>query len=180
MSAPILIDCDGVLSNMTRSVLALAAEHGVFRTPDDVTTWDYANCLGWRNVYAEIERATREREFVYRMHPYAGAFAFLRRLEAEHGRDNVLVCTSAFNADWAQQRLSWLADFAGVAKERVIITNRKDLVRGVLLDDAPHHVEGRDRAIVYDHPYNRDVSGARARDFAEAEALIRAAVGGWW
>lgn len=157
MIAPILVDCDGVLANMDRSVLALAAEHGILdKTEADITTWDYADCLGWIGVDAAVDRAVREREFVYRMQPYPGAFMALRRLEATFGVDNVFVCTATSSGDWAHQRYDWLRDFAGVAHKRVIMTTAKRHVAGFLIDDKPKNLEGRpwEQAFLVARPHN--------------------------
>lgn len=145
MSEPILIDCDGVITNMTRSVLQLAHDRSeaLDKGPEDVTNWDYGISLGWRDVDAAINEAILHREFVYRMHPYPGAFLALRRLELVYGKENVLVCTSPWNAEWASQRYAWLQDFAGVPKERVIMCLRKELIAGFLVDDHVENLKGR-------------------------------------
>ncbi len=144
MTTPILVDCDGVISNMTRSVLLLAADHGIYdKTEADVTNWEYDISLGWKGVNDVITRAIRDREFVYRMHPYPGAFMALRRLEAEYGADNVIVCTSPWNAEWASQRYAWLEDFAGVKRKRVIMCSKKHLISGFLIDDHVENLKGR-------------------------------------
>lgn len=145
MKNPILVDCDGVISNMTRSVLQLAHERSeaLDTTEEDVTNWDYAVSLGWEGVTAAIEQAIREREFVYRMHPYPGAFMALRRLELVYGKENVLVCTSPWNAEWASQRYAWLQDFAGIERKRVIMCSRKELIAGFLIDDHVENLKGR-------------------------------------
>jgi 5'(3')-deoxyribonucleotidase len=142
---PILVDCDGVISDMTRSVLALAHERSIAldKGPDDITNWEYTISLAWSGADEAITRAVREREFVYRMHPYPGAFMALRRLEQAFGADNVLVCTSPWNAEWASQRYAWLQDFAGVSKKRVVMCTRKELVSGFLIDDHAKNLAGR-------------------------------------
>lgn len=142
---PILIDCDGVISNMTRSVLQLAHERSeaLDKGPEDVTNWEYDISLGWKGVNAAITDAIARREFVYRMHPYPGAFMALRVLEKTFGKENVLVCTSPWNAEWASQRYAWLQDFAGVERKRVIMCSRKELVAGFLIDDHVENLKGR-------------------------------------
>lgn len=142
---PILVDCDGVISNMSRSVLALAWERSIAldKTEADIHNWEYTISLEWREANCAITDAIRDREFVYRMQPYPGAFLALRRLEERFGKDNVLICTSPWNADWASQRYAWLQDFAGVAKQRVVMCSRKELIPGFLIDDHAKNLEGR-------------------------------------
>lgn len=145
MTNPILVDCDGVISNMTRSVLALAHGRGIAldKTEDDVNTWDYQTCLGWIDVDRWIDEAVRQREFTYRMRPYPGAFMALRRLEEAVGKENVLICTSPWSGEWAAQRYAWLAEFAGVDASRVIMCRQKHRIPGFLIDDAPKNLGGR-------------------------------------
>lgn len=141
---PILVDCDGVIADMTQSVLQLAREVNIFdKGPEDITDWDYRVSLGWPGVNEAITRAVLHREFVYRMHPYSGAFMALRRLEATFGKENVLVCTSPWCAEWAAQRYAWLADFAGVDEGRVIMCRQKHRIPGFLIDDSAKNLEGR-------------------------------------
>lgn len=160
MTLPILVDCDGVLSNMTRSVLQLAAEHGYLdKLEEDIADWSYASSIGWPSVNAAITNATLTREFVYRMRPYPGAFMALRRLEAAFGKENVLVCTSPWPeapGEWAAQRYAWLRYFASVESKRVIMCSAKHLVPGFLIDDHPKQLEGRpfENAFLVARPHN--------------------------
>jgi hypothetical protein len=133
----ILVDCDGVIANMTHSVLQLARDKAnVFdKGEEDITAWDYGASLGWPGVNHAIDEAVLHHEFVYRMVPFAGAFAALRRLEARFGKDNVLVCTSPWCGEWAAQRYAWLKDFADVDHGRVIMCKQKHRIPGFLIDD---------------------------------------------
>lgn len=165
MTLPILVDCDGVLSDMTGSVLQLAREKAqVFdKGPEDVTDWDYGVALGWPGANQAITDAVRYREFVYRMKPYVGAFTALRELEAAFGASNVIVCTAPWGAEWAAQRYAWLEEFAKVPMHRVIMTVRKDLTAGFLVDDYPENFVGRARGWLVTQPHNEAfrLSGAR-------------------
>lgn len=145
MNKPILVDCDGVITNMSRSVLALAHERSIAldKTEDDITNWEYTISLEWREANVAITDAIRDREFAYRMHPYPGAFLALRKLEARFGKENVLICTSPWNAEWASQRYSWLQDFAGVDRKRVIMCSAKQWISGFLIDDHVDNFKGR-------------------------------------
>jgi 5'(3')-deoxyribonucleotidase len=146
MSRPILVDCDGVLSNLIGSVLTLAHERaGIFKTEADITHYDYGKALEWPRWGVEVEQAVLHREFVYRMRPYSGAFLFLRNLENAVGKENVFVCTKPWKGlpEWIAQRSAWLIDFAGVPTERQIHISNKNLVPGLLIDDDPSNLAGR-------------------------------------
>lgn len=179
MTLPILVDCDGVLSNMTRAVLQLAAENGYLDTlEEDVVHWDYAQSIGWQGVNAAITCATLTREFVYRMPAYVGAFGALRQLEDAFGKDNVLVCTLPWwgaPGEWAAQRYAWLADFAGVDSRRVIMTPRKSQVAGYLIDDYSGNLEGRPvaDAFLVARPHNAQETRFERGTFEQAvERLV--------
>jgi 5'(3')-deoxyribonucleotidase len=146
MSKTVLVDCDGVLANLIGSVLTLAHEKaGIYKTEAEITHYEYGKALDWPRWWVEVEKATREREFVYRMRPYSGAFLFLRNLENAVGKENVFVCTKAWKGlpDWMAQRSAWLMDFAGVPTERQIFCSKKSLIPGFLIDDDPENLQGR-------------------------------------
>ncbi len=159
MKTPILVDCDGVLSDLIGSVLMLARERaGIYKTEADIVHYDYGKALEWPRWWVEVENAVRDREFVYRMHPYPGSFKALRELEAKVGRENVFVCTKAWKGlpEWMAQRSAWLQDFAGVPTERQIFCSDKALIPGLLIDDDPENMKGRDFHSAYcvERPWN--------------------------
>jgi hypothetical protein len=146
MTQPILVDCDGVLADLIGSVLRLAHERaGIYKTEDQITHYDYGHALEWPRWWVEVETAVREREFVYRMRPYAGAIKLLRELESHAGKENVFVCTKPWGGlpDWLAQRSAWLIDVAGVPTERQIHISSKRLVPGFLIDDDPSNLVDR-------------------------------------
>lgn len=145
----ILVDCDGVLSDMTGAVLRLASTEAMIfdKTEADVTCWDYGQALGWKGWREAVDRAVAQREFCWRMEPYPGAADFLRALERRHGADNVLICTSPWNAAWASQRIDWLRRYMGVPLDRVVQAKRKDVCRGFLVDDRIDHLEAHEDGV---------------------------------
>lgn len=171
--SPILIDCDGVLSHFTRACFALAERVGVHATDEDVAEWDTAKCIGYPGLNDAITRAILRDELVYRMPEYPGAIAWLRSLEAEHGADNVFVCTSPWNAEWLSQRAAWL-EKRGVPLQRQIQCSAKHLVPGLLVDDRPGvHLTRTDGAtFCLARPWNKG-DGAPRGDYADASAWLR-------
>lgn len=176
MSNPILVDCDGVLSNLIGSVCQLAAERaGIYTREDEVTEYDYGRALRWHRWEVEVEQAVLHREFVYRMRPYPGAFMALRRLEAAVGEENVFVCTKPWKKlpEWMAQRSAWLQDFAGVPTRRQIFISEKRLVAGFLIDDDPRNLAGRsfNDAFCVARPWNTEAPFTRGT-LDEAVALL--------
>ena len=175
MIPPVLIDCDGVLSDFVRSVLDLAAlrndVHGV--TEADVTMWDFHTRLLHPDMGATINQAIARDEFVFRMREHEGAIAWLRQLEREHGEDNVFVCTSPWNAEWTAQRASWL-ERRGVPLRRQIQCSAKHLVSGYLVDDRPGvHAHRNWPTFCLDRPWNALSVEPLRGGYAEASAWLR-------
>lgn len=176
MTRPILVDCDGVLSNLIHSVIELAhTKAGIFSREEDVTNYDYGGALGWPRWEHAVEEATKNREFVYRMRPYSGATVLLRSLEARVGVDNVYVCTKPWEGlpEWLAQRSAWLRDVMGVPTKRQIHISNKDIIPGFLIDDGPRNLAGRgyNDCFCVARPWNVGCPRERGT-FAEAVALF--------
>lgn len=64
-------------------------------------------------------------------------------------------------------------------RDLCFIADKPQVGADLYIDDAPHNVEALRAAgaavVVFDQPYNRHLAGPRAHDWAEAEALVRAA-----
>ena len=169
---PILVDCDDCIADFTGSALHLAAEKfNVFATPEDVTKPELWDSIGCPHLPVAIDDAVLDNDFVYRMKPIAAGMTFLRQLEAKYGVQNVYVCTAPWSSDsrgqeiatgeWASQRYAWLRDVARVPRKRVIMCNAKHLVNGVLIDDSPKNIKGRDFGYCIAKPNNASYTGPR-------------------
>jgi 5'(3')-deoxyribonucleotidase len=169
----ILVDCDGVLSDMTGAVLEAAArDASIYAKHEDVTCWDYGEALGWKDWRCDVDRAIRERELVYRMKPIKHALEFLHLLEDLHGPENVYVCTAPWDGrgtgQWLAQRSAWLRDFMQVSVKRQIHCDAKELVEGWLIDDKAENLRARTYKVgqpgfLIDRPWNQgqDVGSQR-------------------
>lgn len=71
-------------------------------------------------------------------------------------------------ANWVRKHLPF------VPRHNLVVTYRKDLVRGdFMFDDAPRNLERcRATRIIMDYPYNRDFACYRVLNWAEFEALM--------
>lgn len=177
MKPPVLIDCDGVLSNFVRAVFDLAALRHDARgfTEADVTMWDFHTRLLHPDMNATINHAISRDEFVFRMPEHEGAIAWLHSVEREHGADNVFVCTSPWNAEWTAQRAAWLEQ-RGVPLKRQIQCSAKHLVRGRLIDDRPGVSATREPGSTFclARPWNAASAEPLRGDYSEASAWLRA------
>ncbi len=179
MIAPVLVDVDGVLADFTGGCLGLAREAGILgKTEADITRWDTGACLGWPGLNDAVTRAVAHRDFCYRLREYEGAIAWLRQLEREHGEENVLACTSPWNAEWTSQRAAWL-ERRGVPLQRQIQCSAKHLVSGYLVDDrAGVHVKRAPGAtFCLTRPWNASADEPARGGYEDAAMWLREARG---
>ena len=172
-AGPVLcFDLDGVCCDLASKWLAVYNRdwHDTLSL-DDITEWEWDRFVkpecGFR-VYHYLSRPG----FFADLAPLPGAVESLRRLQQ---RCELVVVTAsprpamADKAAWVRHHLPF------VPKHNLVITHRKDLVRGdIMIDDAPRnlrHFAGE--RILFDYPYNRDFQEChRVRGWPEAEALV--------
>ena len=176
----VLVDCDGVVADYTKTYVAVASR--VLGQPiavEDVTTWEFRDCLGLsafqeRRIELHLARDLDLPEF-------PGAVDALR--EFRHAFDVVFVTSPHPRIPhWTHERARWLeARFPGAP---VIHTSHKAFVGGdVLIDDRPenirHWLEANPEGlgILWARPYNADGAGGaspvvRTNDWGEAALAI--------
>lgn len=179
MKLPILVDCDGILSNWIKAAKTVA-----LRDFDvDVLTEHW----GWTKAIPGLDDKINEEiahnDFCLNMEEYPGSIRWLRRLEAEFGVGRVYVCTAPWNEDWLSQRSHWLAK-RGVPLERQIQVKNKYLVQGHLVDDGDKNLVGGEfNGIRYEHrpwnqgfclarPWNREISFHARGNYEDALAWL--------
>ncbi len=176
MKPPVLIDVDGVLANLTASVLDLARTvAGIYdKVEADVVHWEYEKSIGWPALWHVVGERVNTHELCYRLPEYPGAIAWLRELEREHGEENVLICTSPFNAAWASQRVAWL-EKRGVKLSRQIHCSAKHLVSGFLVDDRAgvHAKRAPGATFCLNRPWNASAVEPVRGGYEEASAWLR-------
>lgn len=178
------VDLDGVCGDHTaafRSVVA--AERGM--DPSELpeqTSWNYHE---WGLDDDEFEllhrRAVLEHRIFRTMPVIEGCAAALWRLS--DAGVWIRLITHRLYANWghavaAADTVAWL-DGAGIPYRDLCFLGQKPQVEAdAYVDDAPHNVEALREAgatvIVYDQPYNRHVSGPRARSWDQVEELVLA------
>ncbi len=173
MSKPVLLfDLDGICSNLMKKWLTTYNQDWDDRlTEADITSWDWDHLVKpacGKRIYHYLNRPG----FFADLEPLSGCVESLERLSAFV--ELVVVTASPREAcgdkmDWVRRHLPM------VPKGNIVITYRKDLVRGdFMFDDAPrnlmHHPATR---ILMDYPYNRDFHDChRVHSWTAAEALI--------
>ncbi len=172
MNSPILVDCDGVLSNVVDSFLNLAAtKFNVFKKREDVTSTNIGAAIGCPALDYLVDEEVLHGELCYRMKPIAEGLLFFRTLEATYGSENVFVATVPWAGDsreratgeWSSQRYAWLRDHLGVRRNRVYMAGNKDHIQGILIDDCESNLKNRAEGQAYciATPYNTEYGGPR-------------------
>lgn len=162
----ILVDMDGVIADWGNAYGESLDAHGepaaLIPRHADQRSFDLHAGRTPEEV-AIIKQVMVERGFYKRLQPIPGAKQALKALLAQ-GHD-VRIVTSPWvsNPTCASDKLNWIVKHYGSHwGARVIITSDKTLVRGdVLIDDKPE-ITGEAtpewRQIVFDQPYNREVT----------------------
>ena len=164
----VLLDMDDVLCDLTGPWMDLLNKrHGTTIKKEDLTVWHIGRALPIKfpsltssEIYAPLDEPGLFRNLP--MMPGAK-----QTLETMKNRGwKIAIVTSLpvekhHPGQVVQEKIEWIGEhLSGVVEERdVIITHRKDLVRGdILVDDAPHNLETfPGKTIAFDRPWNRNV-----------------------
>ena len=151
----ILCDVDDVLEDLTTSwVHAINKKYGTSVNPEEIVRWniaDFFQDLSRNQVFSPLHTA----DFWDKLVPIEGSQYYLEKL-IEDGH-KVLLLTAA-HPDTVRYKMKFLSKyFPFISFSDVIITSHKQLVKGdVLIDDAPHNLEGGEyKGILMDAPHNR-------------------------
>lgn len=173
MAKPVLLfDLDGICCNLMKKWLATYNQdwHDQL-TEADITSWEWAHFVKpacGKKIYHYLNRPG----FFADLEPIPGCIESLHRLAGACE----LVVVTASPKEAAGDKMRWVQKHLPmVPKGNIVITYRKELVRGdFMFDDAPknliHHPATR---IMMDYPYNRDFHDCyRVHSWQEAEELI--------
>ena len=163
----ILVDMDDTIEQLLEALVKRANER--FRrnaTVDDVTDWSIV-CAFPGIAKREILDFMREPDFWEDVRPVPGAAESLKHFMDEGHQVYIVTATESEHVDGKMKGVlfRW---FPFLSWDQVIITSRKQMIRGdVLIDDGIHNLEGGDyQKILFTEPYNRDYD-------AEANGMIR-------
>ena len=163
----ILVDMDDTIEQLLSAwVKGVNERYGRSVRYEDIRAWDVSAAyegLSWEQVY-DIPMTPG---FWKTVEPIPGAAEALQRLMAA-GHEVYIV--TATECDTVPEKMNDLLFryFPFLRWEQVIITSRKQLIRGdILIDDGIHNLEGGDfHKILVTAPYNRNYD-------AEANGMIR-------
>lgn len=173
MSRPVLLfDLDGICCDLIKKWLATYnRDYQDHLTPEDITTWEWHHLVK-PDCGKRIYHYLNQPGFFADLEPIAGCVESLQRLSERCE----LVVVTASPREACADKVRWVrTHLPFITRENVVITHRKDLVRGdFMFDDAPrnlrHHPATR---LMLDYPYNRDFHDChRVHSWGEAEELI--------
>ena len=163
----ILVDMDDTIEQLLKAWVNRANEkYGRAVTLDDITEWNVAAPyigISREEIYGVIY----EKGFWESVEPMPGAAEALKHF-MEEGHEVYIV--TATEIEHVEEKMKGLLFryFPFLSWEQVIITSRKQMIRGdVLIDDGIHNLEGGQyRKIMFTAPHNRMYD-------AEANGMIR-------
>ena len=163
----ILVDLDDTLEQLLAALVQRANKKFCRNaTVDDVTDWSIV-CAFPGISKQEILDFMREEDFWDDVRPIPGAAEALQHFMAEGHEVYIVTATECEHVN-AKMKGVLFRYFPFLSWDQVIITSRKQMIRGdVLIDDGIHNLEGGPyRKILFTAPYNRDYD-------AEANGMIR-------
>ena len=164
----ILVDLDDTLEQLLAALVKRANEKFHRNaTVDDVTDWSIV-CAFPGVSKREILDFMREPDFWDDVKPVPGAAEALKHF-IEEGHSVYVVTATECEHVKAKMEGVLFRYFPFLSWDQVIITSRKQMIRGdVLIDDGIHNLEGGNyKKILFTAPYNRDYD-------AEGNGMIRA------
>ena len=182
------VDLDGVCADYTTAFRALVAEdRGV--TPESLTTdvsWDFAEWGLDREEFLRLHRASVQEHRMFRDMPaMSGVSDALWRLS--DAGVWIRIITHRLVTNWGHavivsDTVEWLDTRRIPYRDLCFLGAKPQAQADAYIEDAPHNIEalraGGNTVVVFDQPYNRDLAGPRAVDWAEAEAVLAELVAG--
>ncbi len=153
----ILVDMDDTIENLAEAWIELVnEEYGTCAEPAEQCAWDMALMfpeLPKERVYEQILRD----ELYRRVRPFDGAAHYMKKL-IDDGHEVYIVTVNPYQTVRAKMEEILFKYFPFIDWAHVIIASNKQMIRGdVLVDDAPHNLEGGDfEKILFTAAHNRD------------------------
>lgn len=168
-----ICDCDGVVAKFSEPLIQ-AVESNL--TIDDIQDWDWFELLT-EEQQKKKERILNSSSFWSNQPVIEGAHEGIEKIR--RAGFEVIWCTSPWVSckEWEYTRRKWLQKNFGAKANQIIMTQRKDIIRGdAFIDDKLSHIDEWSRVpgneachgFVFDAPYNQD-GGVHKRMFGWKE-----------
>lgn len=185
------LDLDGVVADFYGTIRPLAAEW-LGRPVDDLIEDPTYGLHEWGfngagADYKDFHRwAVTEQRLFSSLAPIPGAAPALRRLSDDKVRIRIItnrLFISHFHAPAVAQTVEWLDRHGIPYWDLCLMPDKAAVQANVYLEDTPVNIEGLRAAgcdvIVFENSTNLEVPGERARDWVDAERLIRQRLKDW-
>lgn len=163
----ILVDMDDTLINLGEMwVKTLNERYGTSVKPEDVTEWDITKFFP-RLTKSEVFEILHTPEVWSKTTPLRDAVKYIEKLQMD-GHKIVVVTSAPPKTVDVKLRYSLFRHFPFTYKD-VVIAYQKNLIKGdIMIDDAPHNLEGiKSLPILVTAPHNLDYE-------AEENGMLRA------
>ena len=155
----ILVDLDDVLGDLLEVwILALNAKHNLHVKYNDVVEWDMTKTFPTLTTKDIYEPFSNE-DFWKLLCPKEDSQKYIRILQ--YNGHEIYVVTST-HYDFIAMKMKYIIKkyFPFIPYDHVIIAHKKQMIKGdVLIDDyIPNLIGGEYKKILFDAPYNRDIS----------------------
>lgn len=166
MAKTILCDLDSILADiLTPWLRSYNRDYSDTLTVDRIPSWDFHNIVK-PECGTKIYDYLREPGFFENLKPLPGAIEAVQALRSA-GHDFLVLTAGADVEDAATQKVRWCKRYLDLSPKQVIVTPRKELVRGdVLIDDSPEQIKKYRGAwgqapliLTISYPYNECVRG---------------------
>ena len=154
-SLTILVDVDNVLENLNEAwVAAVNEKYGTTVSPEDIASWDierYFEGLSRTQVFSPLH----DKDFWGKLKPIDNAPTYLKQL-IDDSHQVILVTSS--HPDTIGYKYRFITKhFPYISFKDIIFTSKKQMVFGdVMIDDAPHNLEGgKYIGVLMNSPHNR-------------------------
>ena len=175
------VDLDAVCADYVSAFRqVVAADRGVpaeSLTPE--VSWDFASWGLDRPEFLRLHQAGVEAGMFASMPAIEGASEALWRLSNSDVWIRVITHRLIMNGSHqtvARDTVAWLDAARIPYRDLCFIGAKAEVGAHCYIDDAPHNIEALRSAgntvIIFDQPYNRHLSGLRARGWGEAEQLV--------
>lgn len=151
----ILVDMDDTISGLQEAWFEyLNEQYGLSVTKESLTCWDLQKAFP-SLTNKQIHAPLRQPEFWDRVQPYQDAIEYLEKI-IDRGHEVYIVTSSYYKGLSDKLDKVLFKYFKFINYDNVIITKRKQMIRGdVLIDDYPDNlVNGAYWGILFDQPHN--------------------------
>jgi 5'(3')-deoxyribonucleotidase len=174
----ILIDLDEIVVDLKGTWLAqYNKDYDDNLTTADITTWEIDQLVK-PECGDKILSYTHVDGFYYGLKPIDGAIEAVKYLATKH---NVMILSAgSANPNSAAEKIRWVQEHLGFKRQRVMIGQLKEWVKGdVLIDDSPGQIKNYRKEwpnahiLTIEYPYNevaKDCVNLRAASYKDQKA----------